>query len=176
MFDAFIKMMNEEWRILFFTIDFYLFHQDWIYSMLVIGEIKHQSVRSYQWVCNSDRWLAWTSQRKKFTADGLSVLVCPLTLNLIDRTTTQQIHLRGEEARKTIEDMHAVWTMENEEAHDERRESESRWGREPSTHCLGRWWGCDPLEICLRTVAPIEPSTASTSMCRCDHFQPHYSY
>ena len=26
--------------------------------------------------------------------------------------------LRGEEARKTIEDMHAVWTMENEEAHD----------------------------------------------------------
>ena len=43
--------------------------------------------------------------------------------------------LRGEEARKTIEDMHAVWTMENEEAHDERRESESR---EPSTHCTGR--------------------------------------
>ena len=34
------------------------------------------------------------------------------------RTTTQQIYLRGEEARKTIEDMHAVWTMENEEAHD----------------------------------------------------------
>jgi hypothetical protein len=34
----------------------------------------------------------------------------------------QQIHLRGEEARKTIEDMHAVWTMENEEAHDAGRE------------------------------------------------------
>ena len=48
------------------------------------------------------------------------------------RTTTQQIHLRGEEARKTIEDMHAVSTMENEQAHDEGRESESR---EPSTHC-----------------------------------------
>ena len=41
---------------------------------------------------------------------------------LIDRTTTPQIHLRGEEARKTIEDMHAVWTMENEEAHDAGRE------------------------------------------------------
>jgi hypothetical protein len=58
---------------------------------------------------------------------GWSVCIS-LSLNsiLIDRTTTQQIHLRGEEARKTIEYMHAVWMMENEEAHDERRETEYR--------------------------------------------------
>ena len=84
----------------------------------------------------------------------------------------QQIHLRGEEARKTIEDMHAVWTMENEEAHDAGKESESR---EPSTHCTGRCWGCDPLEICLRTVTPIKPSTASTSLCRCDRMDVQFS-
>jgi hypothetical protein len=89
-----------------------------------------------------------------------------------DMTTTQQIHLRGEEARKTIEDMHAVWTMENEEAHDAGRESESR---EPSTHCTGRCWGCDPLELCLRTVAPMKPSTASTSLCRCDRMDVQFS-
>ena len=69
---------------------------------------------------------------------------------------------------KTIEDMHAVWTMENEQAHDAGRESES-------THCTGRCWGCDPLEICLRTVVPIKPSTASTSLCRCDRMDVQFS-
>jgi hypothetical protein len=62
--------------------------------------------------------------------------------------------------------------MDNEEAHDAGRESESR---EPSTHCTGRCWGYDPLEICLRTVAPIKPSAASTSMCRCDRMDVQFS-
>ena len=57
MFDASKKMMNEELK------NIYVFHHDWI-SAIVIGEVNHQSIESYQWVfvhrCNIviDDWLA----------------------------------------------------------------------------------------------------------------------
>ena len=82
MCDAFIKMMNEEWRIIFYNWYWfiYLFHHDWIYANRYkdIGEIKHHSqsevTNGFVHRCNFDRWLACFAKRKKFTADGLSEL------------------------------------------------------------------------------------------------------